>query len=288
MSKKAKFGYFTLLLFFYIGCTGNPFTENEVIPRNRQIQGSVILGDGLGREGVYVWLEGFNIGVRTDPEGRFQITLPFSASSNGLSGAFYLYYYVANFDLAATEIFVRNGELLYGMGEINSSGQLNAPKFLRQSLQIQTTLQPTTVSLSELARPEQPFIDVRCEVVLRSFVDSVIVYFPDKVDEFGPLLFRNIATNQIAILNSVLSESEVSDLDTITVTPTVRTMLVRLERGSLAAGEYEVIPFLLVKNPAVPTKLLESLGPAIESLGPAYLEIPFRRQGVNRFLTVGE
>jgi hypothetical protein len=287
MSTKAKFGYFIIIV-IYLGCTGNPYTENEINPRNRQIQGSVILGDGLSREGVYVWLEGFNIGVRTDPEGRFQIALPFSASATALSGAFYLYYYVANFDLAATEIFVRNGELLYGRGEINSSGQLNAPKFLRQSLQIQTTLHPTSVSLSDLARPEQPFIDVRCEVVLRAFVDSVIVYFPDKVDEAGPLLFRNIATNQISILNSVLSESNVSDLDTIAVTPTVRTLFVRLDRSSLAAGEYEVIPFLLVKNPAVPTKLLQSLGPAIENFGPAYLEIPFRRQGVNRFLTVGE
>lgn len=267
------------------GCTSNPVGENNISPQNLMVRGSVILSDNLNKDGVYIWMDGFNLSTRTDTNGAFELTLPGPAGSSGITGAFNIYYYLANFILAKTEVFTRNGEFIYAIGEIDSKGELIAPKFLQQSLQIITTVQPTSVSLNNLGDA----VNLRVEVILQSFVDSVIVYFPQKVEELtSPLIFRNTSSNEIVILNSIVSDSAVADLDTIKATPTVRVLTVPLEANSLVPGQYEIIPFLLIKDESAPVELLESLGPAAQELGPGYLDLPFRRQGVNRFLTVSD
>ena len=282
----------TILFLFlncHLGCMGNSITENEILLPNRQIHGSVRLSDNQSNVGVYVWLEGFNIGTRTDSQGKFQITLPPQGSSGGITGAFNLFYYMANFVLASTPVFIQNGEFVYSIGEIDSRGELSSPKFLLQNLFIETRVNPSSVSLSDLSEAGDQFVIVRVDVILQAPVDSVIVFFPVLVnDTYGPLIFRNIDTNEVSIFGTTITELVVSDLDTIDAVPTTRIMALKLERNALEPGEYEIVPYLLVKEPGVPAQLIASLGQRVEELGPNYLNIPFRRQGDNRFLKVSD
>jgi hypothetical protein len=287
ISKQWIYLFLSLYLINYLGCTGNPVTEHEIVLPNRQIRGSVRLSDNLSNEGVYVWLEGFNIGTRTDSQGKFQITLPSQGSPGGITGAFNLFYYVANFVLASTPVFIQNGEFVYSIGEIDSRGELSSPKFLLQNLFIETRVNPSSVSLSDLSEAGDQFVIVRVDVILQAPVDSVIVFFPGLVnDTFGPLIFRNVNNGEISILESTITELVFSDLDTIDAVPTTRIMALKLGRNDLLPGEYEIIPYLLVKEKGVPPLLIASLGERVEELGPNYLNIPFRRLGDNRFLKI--
>jgi hypothetical protein len=283
----------TISLSILYGCTSNPFGENEISLTNRQIRGKVELSNNMSAEGVYVWLEGFDIGTRTDAEGNFQITLPVPASQSnpeGVTGAFNIYYFVANFNLTSTQVFTQNGLFVYSKGEINSNGELANPKFLIQNLQIKTKVQPRSITFSDIDPSQQnPTIIVRVDVTLQAIADTVIVFFPGLVnDTFGPLVFRNITTNEVLIRQSTIAGLVESDLDTIDQVPITRTMAMELGPTTVPPGEYEIIPYLLVKNEDIPTQLINSLGDDVEKLGSSYLNIPFRREGNERFLRVNK
>lgn len=277
-----------LSLTIFYSCTNNPLGENEISLGNKQIRGKVQLSNNMDPEGVYVWLEAFNIGTRTEEQGDFQITLPLQASQgNGVTGAFNIYYYVANFNLESTQVFTRNSLFVYSQGDINSNGELNNPKFLFQNLQIITRVIPSSVSPTDFeSLGEAPFI-VRVDVTLKATADTVVVFFPGLVkDTFGPLIFRNIDTDEIFILQSAISGFVESDLDTIDSVPVTRTMAIGLTQEDLPKGEYEIIPYLLIRNGGIPPLLIESLGEKVEGLSESYLDIPLRREGDARFFRV--
>jgi len=47
----------------------------------------------------------------------------------------------------------------------------------------------------------------------------------------------------------------------------------------LPPGDYEVIPYLLVRQRNIPSDLLDNLGEEIEDFDPAYLLYPVKRSG---------
>lgn len=275
-----------LVLLCSYGCTENPIGEDAITGGARQIRGQVRLSNDLSPENVYVWLEGFNLGTRTDAQGNFQLTLPIMGSqgnSNGVSGAFNIFYFLENFRLERTPVFVRDGTFLYSVGEVNSEGRLNRPKFLSRKLEVETRVQPESASISAL-RASKALL--RIDVYLQAVNNSVIVFFPGIVgDTRGPLFFRNMATDEIFIKPSAVVELVQSAVDTIDSAPARRTMIIELTPDLLPPGKYEVLPYLLVRDVSVPPQLIESLGLDVESLGPEYLYLPMKREG-NRFFTM--
>lgn len=292
---KASFYLLLLIsLLFVMACTENPLDgDNEISAGNREVRGSVRLSNDNTPEGVYVWLEGFSIGTKTDANGNFKFILPprqVQANSEGVTGAFNIYYFLGNFDLEKTEVFTRDGSFVYSTGEINARGELIQSKLLFQNLRISTTVMPTSVHTSQITVTEgkTDFI-MRVDVALQAIKDSVVVFFPGLVNStFGPLLFRNVDTDEVKILGSTIAGLVGSDLDTITVEEEVRTMVVPLFPDALSEGIYEVIPYLLVKKEDIPDELIRSLGPEVLELGVSYLNIPFKRKGSRRFFRVEE
>ncbi len=63
--KKLAFYRFILIVFtlslLYLGCTGNPIGSDEISSGKRQMKGIVQLENGHSPEGVYVWMEGFDL-----------------------------------------------------------------------------------------------------------------------------------------------------------------------------------------------------------------------------------
>jgi len=295
MSISKELNSYSLLvsLFFVYACTQNPISDDEISSRNRTIKGEVRLSNNLRSENVYVWLDGFNLGTRTDEQGKFSLALPpLSAQDNfaGVTGAFNIYFFVANFNLQSTQVFTQNGLFVYSEGEINSNGELNQPKFLIQNLQIQTKVQPSSVSNSQIVVVEgkSDFL-LRVDVTLQTVKDWIVVFYPALVkDTFGPLLYRNVDSNEVTILGSTVATLVESDLDTVDMAPGKRTMVVPLFPDDLLPGEYEIIPYLLIKNEEIPEPLIGSLGEDVEELGPDYLFIPMIREGNERFFKVSQ
>jgi len=137
----------TVLIFlsWLFHCTELPFGDNKISAGHQQISGRVELNDGASPEHVYVWLSGLDIATWTDEAGKFTVKLP-PKSIQPVSGTFRLYYYLANYLLAWSEVVIREGEFLYSQGDINNKGELYIPKVMQRFLRISTSVSPASVS----------------------------------------------------------------------------------------------------------------------------------------------
>ena len=267
-----------IIIVMQSGCTENPFGTEEISTGKRQISGSVVLSDNLSPEGVYVWLESFNIGTRTDENGQFQVTLPPPATqggSGGVSGAFNLYYYLTNYELNFTKVVTRNGEFLFSQGEINKNGELNQPVELKNFLNINTIVEPSTISTKFAGQ-----IDVNIHLIT-PLNDSTTVVFPSSIPlgrPFGTIILKNLDTEELFPFR-VDQGDQYHNSHIIGHIEQVLQKPISTVQGVLPVGRYEVIPHMLIKHEELPEGLLESLGSNLEEPGADYLNIPIRREG---------
>ena len=273
-------------IILFDSCTKNPFEGGEnIAPPKRTITGKVeLIGDiDLRPDSVFIWLEGFKIGTYTNQDGNFTLILPPPAtqtSQGGIDGILKLYYYIANFDLAITELVIRNGEFVYSKGEINARGELNHPKKLVQFLRIETRVTPSEISIGSV----DSAIFFTVIFTLTAMDDTVTVFFPSIVgDIFFPVIFKNKQTGKISILRSFVLGPEDNEIRDVQILPRgipfKRKVLVVFTPETLPPGEYEIIPYIIPKHEMIPNELLASIGKNILSLSPNYLKLPMKRTG---------
>ena len=262
------------------GCVENPFGEDKISPGSRQVGGTVRLHDGSSPEGVYVWLESFNIGTYTDENGRFQVTLPPPGSEGtpgGVSGVFDLYFYLANYRFTSSRVIVGNGTFAYAKGDINKDGELIGAKILTRFLSISTQVTPSVIGEDS---DSTAYVKIYVKITLQASIDTVTVVFPRLAEDLvGSVFLRKLDSEEVYILTTNSVGYVTNSAELIGRSPYNRTMVFDLRPGAFSQGDYEVIPYLLVKHEIIPQKLLESLGSNIEELGPDYLKIPFGREG---------
>ena len=272
------------LVFMLPGCTSTPLSDNQISVRNRQIRGKVQLSESASVQSVYIWLEGFNIGAFPSEDGEFTITLPSGSSQEGVSGIFNLYYYVSNYQLTKTELAVRNGEFVFSNGEINAEGQLSIPKFIPRVLSINTVLTPSIACTDS-------GLFMKVEVVLSSERDSVEICYPGQVSDgqttyILPLFFEKSNSEEKVIVQGI--PVGIIGSDSLVIKrgqPIIRTTLLTMDPNVLSAGEYEVIPYLLIMQPDLPDGLIKSLGQNVLSFGFEYLKLPMIRGRGNLLVT---
>lgn len=266
---------------FITGCLSNPFGNEDIDSGKRKIAGQVRLSGGFDPDGVYVWLEGMNIGTRTDSSGNFTLTLPTPASQNssgGVSGIFNVFFYMANYNLVTKPVAVRDGSFIYSNGELNSKGEFQSDIFLTRALDIDVALVPDTADITN-------GLLVRTIVTLQAIQREIRVFFPLKVGDYlAPVLFRNKDTGELFVLSSVIAGLEGgpgvdSDHLTIDVRPRVREFVTSIEPKEISLGRYEVIPYLFVENDAVPDELIESIIANMDEIDADYLKFPIKRTG---------
>jgi hypothetical protein len=281
---KNKFGVVFLILpviivgLFIQGCTENPFKSDNVSSGSSQISGKIRLSGSNSPEDVYIWLEGFNVGTRSNASGDFELTLPPSSvqgTPGNAGGSFNIYFYVANYRLDSVKVIVKNGQFVYSQGNINEKGQLLQPVFLRELVQISTTVFPASVS-------NDPDGLIKANVTLEAKTDSVTIYFPSVVNGLlAPVIFQNTGTNEIFIMETTISGIQLYEKVTLNQSESmVREYWINIGRGRrITAGTYIIIPYLLIRHEPIPGALIESLGENVNQLGPDYLNVPFKRIG---------
>ncbi len=263
------------------GCSSNPLGDDRISAQNLTVRGQVRLDSDADLEGVFVWLEGVNVGARTDAEGRFTLTVPPPASqsaSGGLDGLFKLYYYVGNYGLKTSEVLLRKGAFLYGSGDLNRNGETRETTFLNRFLTISTRVNPTEIQKNTVVR-------IGVMVTLSAVRDTVTVLFPNSLGGLlGAIYIRNVDTGEVHILRG--PPTTVVDRALVTPDGHSRTFLFDLLANPLPVGRYEIIPYVLVAHESVPVELFGGLGDNVDELLkeptrvellPAFLNIPFRR-----------
>ena len=208
-----------------------------------------------------------------DSSGNFELSIPpkqAQGGTNGISGIFSIYYYIANYELASSNIVTRNGEFVFLSGDLNDSGELT-PVTLQRNLRIHTKVIPDSVSTDYTG-----FIDVEVSLVANNPVD---VEFPFSVPRtLGVILACCDSTNQIIIFKAypnVLSSSIIEIKDS----QITRSLSFTLATIGLPAGDYEIIPYLFVNRDDIPSELLLNLGDTVKALGREYLNMPLKRTG---------
>jgi hypothetical protein len=270
-----------LLLFILLGglgCESNPLGGNEISGGRASVGGLVRLGNNPSADGVFVWLDGFDLSTRTDSIGRFEIVLPppaVQSANGGITGVFNLYFYMANFRLDSAAVLVRNGEFVYSEGDINSEGELITPMNLVQLLRLRSVMLPETV-----VKGEPAIISSRIFLETTQTRDTVTVVYPRNVNGlFNPVIFDKVGANEILILGS--TNVGVLEGDTLRITrrdPEEIILIIGASPTDLTIGRYHAIPFLFVLQPTVPAGLLKNLGADAQLLGPDYLAMPFLRE----------
>lgn len=284
--RRLKGPYFILLLAHlpFVGCIENPFGGGEDISAGtRQVSGTLQLNDRASPEGTFVWLESFNIGTHADASGKFSLTLPppGATGGSGATGLFNLYFYLANYKLSTATVATRNGAFIYAEAEINKEGVLNNTKSLRKFLRINTVLTPATISSSSTT-------PIGVDVTLQAVEDSVTVVIPNTLNGgivIGALLIRSLDRQEVFTYYT-LPNSTYKELLTLRASQTARLDgTISLLNLPLLPGDYEVIPYILIRHQALPPGMIDALGPDLENLSPNYLQIPMRREGGNLQIT---
>ena len=264
---------------FLVECTRNPFGNDYIVAKNRKITGNIRLNDNSSPDGVYVLLEGLNLGTFTNRNGdyEFEIPHPKQQSGNGLSGTYKLYFYVANYNIQTAEIVIQNGELVYLPVDLDQDGKIRHTTLLKKILRINTDVEPASV-------PEDYAGAIEITLSLQATDDSVTVTFPDKSQ--GPLSIVfikdiNESSNFLAIkdLNgSAFAASMVAETVTVKVHAPWITAF-KLEGNNLPRGDYKIIPYFLISNENLPAELLNSLGVNVNQPVSDFMNIPIKRYG---------
>ncbi|MGQ9561556.1 MAG: hypothetical protein ACUVTG_15005 [Candidatus Oleimicrobiaceae bacterium] len=268
-----------------IGCTHNPFGDDQIRTPAMEIRGRVMLQDSASPEGVYVWLEHFDVATWTDEGGQFRLPISPTAgrAGTGVTGSFRLFFYLGNYALQRAEVVLRDGELVPGHGDLDPQGSLR-PVLLPRLLTVITSVQPDTFP-PRVAGDISPVVfegaPVKVTVTLRADVDSVVVLVPGRRAGPAAALFIQ-ALDPVQGVQFVPPEclpALLSPLVQDTITPVGRSWNggFYLAAGALPKGRYEIVPYVMIPQESLPVRLLSSLG-ASPTPGLSYLRLPFKRQ----------
>jgi len=235
------------------------------------MRGTVQLENGHSPEGVYVWMEGADLQAFTDEDGSFRLNWP--AGFDEISGIFKVYFFVANYRLDSVEVAMVNGEFLYGERGLNSTGELKGVVRLRHFLAVSSDVAPQTVTLVNNLHVTMTF-----SLRLQTFGDVASVVLPNTTPGFlSSVFFRNIETGELFVFQGqpVTTDEEVL----VGPTPVIRKMNVDYTRINLPAGNYRVIPYILVQRNDLPKDVINSIALNVLAFGPNYLKLPLKRDG---------
>lgn len=268
-----------LLVVLPLACTESPIGSlGGETARNGtdEVRGHVVLSDGGSAENAYVWLQGYNIGTRAGVDGSFTIKLPPPAAQGGdrrVDGIYTIFFYVANYYLRTASVVVRNGEFLYGHGDLLMDGTLvDERRVLTKFLHIQTKVAPIE------ARNDQ--LDLLSATVTLSPVrsdDSVAVRFPELLERHTAYLLL-VARNSGASVRLSTQRFTINSKggsQFVKNEPLELTMEFDLRDLRLEPGSYVAVPFVLMEHEPVPEQMLLDLGFFRDEPLDSFLALPY-------------
>ncbi len=269
MNKSALLSILIIYVSFFSSCTDNSlFTDKTDSQNKRIITGFVHLSGKSDHSGIYVYLEGFDVGIQTATDGSFKIVLPGNAQTQPISGAYKLYFYMDNYSFKSADILAVDGELQYGHGDLNSDGALIKTVVLQKLLDIVVSISPNTIN-TNFSGPVTAFMQLSTAGMDTIDVRTVQA----KPRQFSGLFLINLANpDDVRILktSSRLVDTEVSGNEKW-------DMIIPWGSSDVPAGRYEVIPFIKILHPNFPTVLDGIFGVNSGNFTTDFLNIPQRR-----------
>ena len=254
-------------------CTSNPFSKDKITPSHQIVKGTVRLNDGSDPGGVFVWLEQLDISTRTDSTGAFSLEIPAPQTQpgGGINGVYRLYYYVANYQIAASATAIVKGSFVYGEENIDSNGNIKPAIVMKKLFDIDTKVTPTIF-------PHDSTGYILIYISLYNIQKATeIIWFINRANQtLASIALKEVGAadeETVLVQQSIWTETQLLSSDT------VLSMHLFSREFSLPPGKYQVIPYLFIEQENLPPKLLQSLGRCydIYHWHTDYLKIPFKQ-----------
>ena len=280
-AKFSPYVLFVVMIILVNACTENPFFDDRIeIKDKRHLQGKVIVGELAGSGSVFVWLDGFKLSAWSDSLGNYELQLPQAKTQpgGGLTGSFNLYCYIANYQVGIVSLPILDGQFEYGKGPLDAKGNLMQAVVLRKILDIQTTINPDTMT-TESKDP------IHFKVRLENLAEPVEV--GTYHNSFGNPSCLVIRHEDDPIENALLLQGLPGIYKLILIdTVTVWDMFYQFSPYFFRPGTYEVTPYLQIQQKDLPVDLLKSIDENILEFNYQYLKWPLRHQA-GRLTVVG-
>jgi len=271
MNRLTKYFLIALTLFL-VHCSENSLFDQKINPDQfNSVRGKVLLSEESNQDSIYVWMDGLNLATYTDSSGAFTIELPPAElqPGGGLNGVFKLYYFLANYRIHYSVLYLINGKIELNKGDIDSRGNIFPEVWLTKLIDIRTETIPTNIETNYTG-------DVITKIHLTNIVDTVWVstfLFP--WGEPGVLVIErdNGGSNEVAMI-----KSSNANWDTQVISePITWQIFNKFAPGFFEPATYYFYPFLEVVQEDIPAELLASLGEDVYSFSMEYLNIPYKQ-----------
>lgn len=257
-------------IFFIASCIENPFVKNNINEdKNRILFGKVILDDESNHSDIFIWLEQFNLSTRSDENGNFKFTIPAKSETHpggGFTGYVSIYYYVANYKLASSRVFVFDGNFKYDDSDLNENGEIQNTIILKKRINIITHVSPNQF---EASYNDSVILSATLKVEENETIQAGTL--KNRYGEWTGIFIKSLSEPDkdiYRVINGGLREDVITD---------ERTWEIKLPFVdlNLSSGLYEIIPYvIIVEN--LPTGLIESLGDGVRSYTENYFNYPIR------------
>ena len=264
------------LLFFLVGCISNPFGEGKP-SKKVKIEGYVFANGRVSDASVFVYIEELNVFKYADSSGYFSIDLLNLESEVGnFSGSVRVFYYLHNYKVAYSTLFITNGRLTGSQTDFDEYGTLIEPVILQKLLSLELSINNVwdrsnadslRFSLTLMSHDEPvsflSYVNVLSDP--RRYVPSGIllksnqndaVYF----DENDADLIQRTDLNSNDILQLEYNVSPNGFL------PFVIDDYISLEQQLVQNGSHLILPYVFIIQENIPQKILSVLSGALKGL----------------------
>ena len=279
MEIKNKTIIFLLISFF--SCTSNPFWEDSPTIEMK-ITGEVLTENNQTNVPVSVWLETFDLYTTTDSVGYFSFSITNSQTPNGsMNGPVNLYFFIHNYELDSVTIYFTNGMFSKEQTNFSEDGELLNLVEMKKILSGDVILHFNKNSIQTRDTLRVSFnLETHSAVSIDTYK---YILQEDGSDFHSGLFFRSLTDNETVTIyrfngtdqsgNSI--EDKLRNLTYVENESITWTYYLLSDSLNLSSGDYEVLPYLLVRQDQIPYGLIEALGgDSAFTLSACFLDLP--------------
>jgi len=272
------------ILFFLISlfsCTSNPFWDDSGT-LEMKITGKVITANNQTNVPVSVWLETFDLYTTSDPDGNFSFSISNSQTSYGsINGPIDLYFFIYNYELDSVTVYFTNGMFSKEQTDFSEDGELLNPVEMKKILsgEVELHFNKNSIQTHDTLRVSFNF-ETHSAVSIDTY--KYILQW-DGSDFHSGLFFRSLTDNETVNIYRFSG----TDQDGNTVEDQLRnlnyeenesitwTYYLLSDSLNLSSGNYEVLPYLLVRHDQIPIGFIEAHGgDSTLTLSAYFLDLP--------------
>ncbi len=269
------------LLILLFSCTSNPFWDDSGTIEMK-ITGKVLTENNQTNVPVSVWLETFDLYTTTDSVGYFSISINNSQTSYGsMNGPVNLYLYIHNYELDSVTVYFTNGMFSKEQTDFSKNGELLIPVEMKKLLsgEVELHFNNNSIQIRDTLR-----VSFNLETHSAVSIDTYkYILQEDSSDFHSGLFFRSLKDNETVTIyrfsgtdqfgNSV--EDQLRNLTYEKNESITWTYYLLSDSLNLSSGEYEVLPYLLIRHDQIPIGLIEAHGgDSAFTLSAYFLDLP--------------